>query len=105
MLFFKETTTPAPTPAATTPALTYQPDICKTLGHGMKEKSVILIIKFYISGSPITLTHTSGCAAGWTQHTINGTKKCFKFIGRYDHVDAMEKCCDVGAILPSPKPG
>ena len=59
MLFFKETTTPAPTtttptpaptPAATTPALTYQPDICKTLGHGMKQKCVILIINLKFQG-------------------------------------------------------
>ena len=49
MLFFKETTTPAPTPAPT-PAATYQPDICKTLGHGMKQKCVILIINLKFQG-------------------------------------------------------
>ena len=62
-------------------------------------------VKKNISGSPVTFTHKSGCAEGWTEYSIDGTKKCFKYAGNFNHVDAMEECCKIGGIMPSPKLG
>ena len=58
-----------------------------------------------ISGSPVTFTHTSDCAEGWIKRSIDGTNRCFKYAGAHEHVDAMEKCCEIGGIVLNPMLG
>ena len=50
------------------------------------------------------MKHTKGCneALGWSPQNVDGIKKCFKYVGESDHIDAMKTCCNENGILPSP---
>ena len=50
------------------------------------------------------MQHTKGCntALGWQPQKVDGVKKCFKYVGVSDHIDAMKICCKENGILPSP---
>ena len=50
------------------------------------------------------MNHTTGCnkALGWYPQNVDGIKKCFKYAGESNHVDAMKTCCNKNGILPSP---
>ena len=64
-----------------------------------------LLVQYFISVSKVRFTHVTGCAPGWKEGEIVGVKKCFKFGGGGTSLDGMEKCCQQGGYMPSPKMG